>query len=72
MTRRAKLNKRLHSQAGIFIVALAFLKSSYRHQNGMGFFCFYTFAVNERDRFQTMWRQVKAVAGGFINRKLLK
>ena len=38
MKGRAKLNKLLHSQAGIFNAALTLVKSSYHHGNGMGFF----------------------------------
>ncbi len=41
MKRRAKLNKMLHSQAGIFLAVLAFKNGSCHQLNGVGFFVFW-------------------------------
>ena len=59
LERRAKLNIFLHSQAGIFIAVFAFVKSSCRHGDGVGFFVFCLPAVKDHNRFQTMRKIVE-------------
>lgn len=60
MTRRAKLNKRLHLKVRIFIVVLAFVKAHTVTKMVWAFFVFYTVAVNDCGRFQTTKSLMKA------------